>query len=106
MILYYFLPVTSSHFLQGDELTSAMLGFDFMKPLVAAMTHEDPTKRPTMDEVVTRFEQIQKGLSSWKLRSRIVKESDSYVGGLFSGIYHWGRRLVFVIKRVPPLPTP
>lgn len=91
---------------EGDELTSPMLGFDFMKPLVADMTHEDPTKRPTMDEVVTRFEQIQKGLSPWKLRSRVVKKSDSYIGGFFRGIYHWRRRLGFVIKRVPPIPTP
>ncbi|KAF7428208.1 hypothetical protein PC9H_007429 [Pleurotus ostreatus] len=93
-------------FIEGVELDSVGQGFEFMKPLVADMTQEDPSKRPTMDEVVTRFEQIRKGLSPWKLRSRVVKKRDSYVDGVFHGIRHWRRRLVFMIQNVPPLPTP
>ncbi|KAJ7223890.1 hypothetical protein B0H12DRAFT_1030882, partial [Mycena haematopus] len=40
--------------------------------LVNDMVKDDPTKRPTADEVVVRFAEIQKGLSSWKLRSRVL----------------------------------
>ncbi|KAJ3776846.1 hypothetical protein FB446DRAFT_635306 [Lentinula raphanica] len=44
----------------------------FLRDLIADMTHDDPMKRPTMDEVVTRFEEIRKKLSWWKLRSRRI----------------------------------
>lgn len=91
---------------QGDEFTSSRSGFDFMRPLVTDMTQADPSKRPTIDEVVERFETIRKGLSSWKLRSRVVKSKDSYFMGFFRGTRHWRRRIVFIVKRVPPLPTP
>ncbi|KAJ3856534.1 hypothetical protein EV368DRAFT_32205 [Lentinula lateritia] len=43
---------------------------EFLQELVFDMTHDDPQKRPTMDEVVARFGKIRKGLSWWKLRSR------------------------------------
>ncbi len=33
-----------------------------MEPLVADMVQDDPTKRPTMDEVVTRFAEIRRKL--------------------------------------------
>ncbi|KAJ7680966.1 hypothetical protein DFH06DRAFT_1315695 [Mycena polygramma] len=47
-------------------------GFEFMRPLVNDMIQADPTKRPQIDEVVTRFAEIQKGFSTWKLRSRVI----------------------------------
>ena len=31
-----------------------------MEPLVRDMVQTDPTKRPTMDDVVTRFSEIQR----------------------------------------------
>ncbi|KIK55648.1 hypothetical protein GYMLUDRAFT_175179 [Collybiopsis luxurians FD-317 M1] len=37
--------------------------------LISDMTHDDPTKRPTMDEVVSYFEKIRQSLSWWKLHS-------------------------------------
>ena len=43
-----------------------------MKPLVADMIQPDPAKRPEMDEVITRFDAIRRGLSFRKLRSRVV----------------------------------
>ncbi|KAJ6625394.1 hypothetical protein B0H10DRAFT_2003291, partial [Mycena sp. CBHHK59/15] len=43
-----------------------------MKKLVDDMIQEDPTKRPTSSEVLSRFKEIKAGLSSWKLRSRVV----------------------------------
>jgi len=34
-------------------------GFEFIEPLVTDMVQDDPTKRPKMDEVVTRFHEIK-----------------------------------------------
>jgi hypothetical protein len=53
-----------------------------MKSLVADMVNDDPKQRPTMDEVVTRFDDITKGLtlSSWKLGSRLGKKKRRSAG--------------------------
>ncbi|KAF4588476.1 hypothetical protein EYR40_010027 [Pleurotus pulmonarius] len=104
--VYTFGNLIKMYFLDGDEFTSSRSGFEFMRPLVTDMTQADPSKRPTMDEVVERFEIIMKGLGSWKLRSRVVKSKDSYFMGFFRSIRHWRRRIVFVAKRVPPIPSP
>ncbi|KAH7906825.1 hypothetical protein BJ138DRAFT_1071218 [Hygrophoropsis aurantiaca] len=80
-------------------------GFEFMQGLVADMVQDDPTKRPTMDEVVPRFESIYKGLSSWKLRSRVFKKNESSLSGFFRGISHWTRRTQYVIGRRPSMPA-
>ncbi|KDQ23624.1 hypothetical protein PLEOSDRAFT_52821 [Pleurotus ostreatus PC15] len=104
--VYTFGNLIKMYFLDGDEFTSSRSGFEFMRPLVSDMTQVDPSKRPTMDEVVERFKTIRKGLGSWKLRSRVVKSKDSYFMGFFRGVRHWRHRIVFVVKRVPPLPTP
>ena len=37
------------------------------------MTDPDPSKRPTMEEVVIRYAEIRRMLSSWKLRQRGVR---------------------------------
>ncbi|KAF7291039.1 Protein kinase domain-containing protein [Mycena chlorophos] len=60
-------------FIERDEnaKTVGFRGFGFMKDLVADMTQDEPSKRPTIDEAAARFAQIQRGLSSWKLRSRV-----------------------------------
>jgi len=77
-----------------------------MKELVADMVQDDPAKRPNMDEVVLRFETICKGLSPWKLRSRVIKDSDSVIGSFFRRIAHWARRVQHVAARVPAIPIP
>ena len=41
-----------------------------MKPLIDDMVHNDPDKRPTMDEVIQRFDALVEGLGQWKLRAR------------------------------------
>ena len=43
----------------GGVLSSKRLGFEFLRPLVDDMTQADPSKRPTMDEVVERFNQVR-----------------------------------------------
>ncbi|KAH7917813.1 hypothetical protein BV22DRAFT_1200202 [Leucogyrophana mollusca] len=90
--------------IRGDFLRTKA-GFEFMEPLVADMVQDDPNKRPTMDEVVSRFDDIRKGLSSWKLRSRVVDKEEGAVSGLFRGAGHWARRVKFIVGGVPAVPA-
>ncbi|KAF8134308.1 hypothetical protein EV363DRAFT_1131233, partial [Boletus edulis] len=53
-----------------DCVEQTKKGLGFMKPLVADMIQSDPSKRPAMDEVIARFDNICRSLSRWKLRSR------------------------------------
>jgi serine/threonine protein kinase len=51
--VYYLGNLIREYFMQK------YIGFEFMEPLVTDMVQNDPTKRPTMDEVVTRFSEIR-----------------------------------------------
>lgn len=93
-------------FIEGSPLASRKFGFEFMKPLVADMTQVEPSKRPTMDEVVQRFDKLRSGLGTWKLRSRVVDEKESYLKRVVRGVDHWKRRIWWTLRRVPPLPSP
>ncbi|KAF4567528.1 hypothetical protein EYR40_006530 [Pleurotus pulmonarius] len=93
-------------FIEGSSLASRKFGFEFMKPLVADMTQVDPSKRPTMDAVVQRFDKLRSGLGTWKLRSRVVDEKESYLKRVVRGVDHWKRRIWWTLRRVPPLPSP
>jgi hypothetical protein len=92
--------------LQGDGISQpGKYGFEFLRPLVSDMVQDDPTKRPTMDEVVSRFGTILKGLSSWKLRSGVVSRKD-FSFPIHRVVAHWTRRVGFIVRRVPPMPVP
>ncbi|KAJ6629452.1 hypothetical protein B0H10DRAFT_1776295 [Mycena sp. CBHHK59/15] len=87
-----------------EDVYPGMAGFEFIRPLVTDMTLTDPQKRPKIDEVVSRFEAIVSGLSSWKLRSRVRKKSDFYLD-IPEIAKHWYRRIGYIIRRVPPIPV-
>lgn len=55
-------------------------GFNFMDELLAGMCQEAPTKRPTMSEVVARFDQIANNLPRWKACSCWALENFSWRG--------------------------
>ena len=80
--------------------------YEVLMKVMRDMVHPDPSARPTIDEVIVRFDEITKNLSSWKLRSRPVKRDDSWILGVFRSVAHWRRRIVFVARRVPAVPTP
>ncbi|KAJ6625325.1 kinase-like domain-containing protein [Mycena sp. CBHHK59/15] len=86
-------------------LSDGRVGFDFMRPLVSDMVNVDPKKRPTMDEVVERFEKIVSGLSSWKLRSRVRSKTDLPILDIARIARYWYRRIGFIIRGVPPIPV-
>ncbi|KAF8836449.1 hypothetical protein BDN67DRAFT_936726 [Paxillus ammoniavirescens] len=87
-----------------NDFVDPNLGFDFIQPLIADMVQQDPSKRPTMDEVVERFDTIQAGLRSWKLRSRVVDKREGILEGVIRGTSHWIRRIGFVVRGVPAVP--
>ena len=88
------------------DILKDKFGLEFMQPLVADMIQIDPSKRPTMDEVVERFKTISGGLSKWKLRSRVYDSDESMLKRFFSAALHWARQLEFTVRRLPALPPP
>ncbi|KAI5900649.1 uncharacterized protein SCHCODRAFT_02563594 [Schizophyllum commune H4-8] len=77
---------------------------DVLDPLVDEMTRDDPVKRPTMKEVMSRFEGAIGLLSSWKLRSRAMEQ----VYGLQNHNHHgshWARRLKLIAMSRPAAPS-
>src|SRR5882757_2179808 len=63
--------------------------FEFMEGLVKDMVQDDPTKRPTVDEVVTRFEAIRRDLSTCrKLRARVSPRDELTIVGFFRAVGH------------------
>ncbi|TRM61238.1 kinase-like domain-containing protein [Schizophyllum amplum] len=73
----------------GEVHRSKRLGFEFLRPLVNDMTQFDSAKRPSMDQVVERFEAHVSSLSSWNLRSRVAKEQDNPLHSVFLSATHW-----------------
>ncbi|KAN0091510.1 Protein kinase-like domain containing protein [Tylopilus felleus] len=80
-------------------------GFEFMKPLIASMIQADPDKRPKMDEVVARFDEIQRGLNPRKLRSRVVDVNEDLFERVVRTASHWKRRIGFIVRGVPAIPS-
>jgi hypothetical protein len=51
-------------------------GFEFMEGLINDMMSDDPKNRPTIEEVVERFNRIRNGLSESMSRSIIIPRND------------------------------
>ncbi|KAG6920132.1 hypothetical protein DXG01_004898 [Tephrocybe rancida] len=96
--------VVKQGFLDGRELMflKPKQGFEFMRGLISDMVNDDPSKRPTMDEVVARFDQIIASLSEWTLRSPILDVGERF--GIVNSIFHWARQLTYVAWRLPAIP--
>ena len=75
-----------------------------MQPLVDDMVQDDPTKRPKVDEVVSRFLGIKGKLSTWKLRSRIVRRDEIRPVGVSRITGHWYRTIGYVLGRKAAVP--
>jgi hypothetical protein len=68
------------------------------------MCQNNPVERPTMKEVVQRFETLINGLSWWKLRSRVVPKEEHIFLRIFRFPRHWARQLIAIAKRRPAIP--
>jgi len=89
-----------------EDFIQKFRGFEFMLPLVNDMVQDDPTKRPTIDEVVNRFQQIYRSLSWWSLRSRPVPGDEISRGRLFRRTRHFFRTTVYILTLRSALPRP
>ena len=75
-----------------------------MKGLVDAMTDEDPEKRPTIEDIISRFSHIQNSLSRIKLRTFITAQKDP---SLFTACRHTRqvvRTAKYALLRKDPIP--
>jgi hypothetical protein len=88
------------------DKTQKYQGFEFMEPLVTDMVQNDPTKRPTMDEVVTRFTEIRAKLSTWKLRSRIARKHELWPVTAWKSVGHWYCTVGYILGRKAAIPEP
>ena len=77
-----------------------------MKPIITSMIQADPDKRPKMDEVVARFDDVRRGLSQRKLRSRVADINEDLFDRVIRTTSHWRRRIGFVARGVSALPSP
>ncbi|KAG1885163.1 hypothetical protein F4604DRAFT_1648090 [Suillus subluteus] len=89
-----------------EQFLYARSGLGFLKPLVDDMVQDDPSRRPTMEAVVKRFDSIRQKLSTWKLRSRVISVEDGLLENMYYGTAHWRRRIGFIVKRVSAIPRP
>ncbi|KAF8500107.1 hypothetical protein JB92DRAFT_2979397 [Gautieria morchelliformis] len=86
------------------QFVDVRFGFDFMVPLITDMTQEEPSKRPSIDEVVARFETIYRSLSFKLLRMRIVARKEDEGTSVFYDFLHFFRRMRYAFMRIPPVP--
>ena len=74
-----------------------------MQPLVADMVQDDPAKRPSIDEVVTRFNAMRRKMGTIKLRSRIGHRQEAF--GLFRDFAHIFKSIRYSLQGIPAIPT-
>lgn len=77
-----------------------------MRELVEAMTDENPVNRPTIEEVVERFDHIRDSLSAIKLRSPITPKNDPVLFTVFRHAIQMTRTVPYIICRRPAIPVP
>ena len=88
------------------DISQQYEGFEFLEPLIADMVQDDPAARPTMEEVVARFDDIQAKLKYWKLRERLVRKGESPLIKFLKNVRHVYRTTKFILSFRSPVPTP
>ena len=96
----------STGLLALTEKNQKYQGFEFMEPLVTDMVQDDPTKRPTMDDVVTRFSESKNKLSTWSLRSRIARKDEIWPITAWKSVRHWYWTVGYLLGRKAAIPEP
>ncbi|KAJ3481135.1 hypothetical protein NLI96_g7861 [Meripilus lineatus] len=91
-----------------EEFLEKTVGVAFMKPLVDDMVQDDPKKRPTINDVVSRFNEMVPTLSYWHLRSRLVEIEEREWFGLATcrAIAHIYRTIIHIFTFRNSIPRP
>ncbi|KAK0239349.1 hypothetical protein EDD85DRAFT_1003614 [Armillaria nabsnona] len=68
--IFYLGNMFREHILDTKEhCNPTRIGLDFLRPLVEDIVKENPSGRPTIDDVVIRFHALRKSLSRWRLQA-------------------------------------
>ncbi|KAL4244498.1 hypothetical protein ABKN59_011162 [Abortiporus biennis] len=89
-----------------QRFLSKTRGLEFMSPLIADMTQDDPEKRPDIHQVVQRFTTILQQLHWRTLRSRLVYIDESRSESFGREVRHWIRTAGHILCFCRALPTP
>ncbi|KAI0073860.1 hypothetical protein K474DRAFT_1666066 [Panus rudis PR-1116 ss-1] len=89
-----------------EEYLKKKVGLQFMEELVRDMVQNDPFKRPTMDEVVKRFDEILRRIPWWKLRSRLADKNEDGEQRFIRKVHHYYRTTCHILAFRRALPTP
>ena len=76
-----------------------------MAPLVEEMTRQQPGDRPTIEQVMQRFQEIQGSLPEKKLRSRYVYRDESLLARPFRAVRHVYRTARWDVTERPAIPA-
>ncbi|KAF5357271.1 hypothetical protein D9757_013001 [Collybiopsis confluens] len=98
--------VIREKFTHGDSILEfpPRRNVEFLEELIADMTHDDPAKRPKMSEVVSRFAEIRKSLSWWKLRSRVSNKRIPLIFHRLYSPFHWLNQFSYIVRRISAIP--
>ncbi|KAG2014288.1 other/AgaK1 protein kinase [Coprinopsis cinerea AmutBmut pab1-1] len=112
--VYYVGNFIRMEFLDGHDLNDSRtgcFGFEFLRPLVEAMTKEDPDERITMKDALENFDVIVSTLNCGTLRSRIVRmpgvemPAEGFIDTVTRTASHWCRTIKYITKGLPPIPS-
>ncbi|KAI1795565.1 kinase-like domain-containing protein [Ganoderma leucocontextum] len=81
-------------------------GMEFLAPLVRDMIQPDPSRRPSIDEVVRRFDELLKHVRFWTSRSRPVRIDEEPVVGWYRNTRHIFRTIRYFLSRKAAVPIP
>lgn len=81
-------------------------GLGFLEPLIKLMIEMDPDKRPVIEEVVSQFDSVKLTLSSWKLRRRLVRKTETLSTGLSRTFVHCYCTIAWLLAKRPAVPPP
>ncbi|KAF7370171.1 Protein kinase domain-containing protein [Mycena sanguinolenta] len=89
-------PVLRASIVSDTEKTRDAALLKFLKSLVDAMTQKDPALRPTIGEVIERFDNLCNGSSRWHLLRPSQKQPQTSA--------RCRRRLKWLMDDVPAIP--
>jgi len=98
--IYYLGNMVRTQFLNKTR------GVEFMKHLIDDMVQDDPTLRPTIDQVVGRFETMRRRLHWWTLRRRLIENSESLSDTILRTIHHAFRTTAHILLLRSAVPAP
>ncbi|SJL08455.1 uncharacterized protein ARMOST_11819 [Armillaria ostoyae] len=99
--IYYLGNLLREYFLDTKNYCNpTRIGLDFLRPLVEDMVKENPYDRPTIDDVVMRFDTIVNSLSRCRLQALTQLGNQP----LFFPFAYVARRFKFALMLKSPLP--